>query len=40
MLSLEARIRQSTDLCVVWVGASQLKAGQAGTVALMCYKMW
>ena len=28
--------RQNADICVVWAGANQIDAGQAGTVALMC----
>ena len=28
--------RHSLDLCVAWVGANLLNAGQAGIVALIC----
>ena len=33
-------IRQSTGLCVVWIGANELEAGQDGVVAFMCSGIW
>ena len=33
---LQVNIRQSDGLCTAWEGASQLNAGHAGAVALMC----